>query len=120
MGSRWCAVVVDSTDPGRLARWWAEVLNYRILSEGPDDVMIGIDDGAPRLHFTSTAGARTGTNALRLELTPDDRDAEVERLVNMGARHVDSGSDGSAWTVLADPEGNVFCVTGSATTGEAG
>ncbi len=120
MGSRWCAVVVDSTDPGRLARWWAEVLGYRILTEGADDVMIGMGDGAPRLHFTSTAGARTGTNAVRLELAPDDRDAEVERLVNMGARHVDSGSAESSWTVLADPEGNVFCVAGSSPTGEAG
>lgn len=119
MGSRWCAVVVDSADPGRLARWWAEVLNYRILSERADDVMIGIDDGAPRLRFTSTAGARPGTNALRLELTPDDRDAEVERLVNMGARHVDNGPEGSAWIVLADPEGNVFWVAGSS-KGEVG
>jgi hypothetical protein len=113
-------VIVDSTDPGRLARWWAEVLDYRILAEGVDHVMIGSDDTSQRLYFTGNGGARTAGGGLRLELAPDDRDAEVERLVNMGARHVDSGPGASSWTMLADPEGNVFCVVGSAGTGTAG
>jgi hypothetical protein len=119
VGSRWCAVVVDSTDPARLARWWAEVLDFRILAEDADHVMIGRDDSTPRLHFTSNGGGQHATTGLRLELTPDDRDAEVERLVNMGARNVDSGRSGSGWTMLADPEGNVFCVMGTATVGES-
>jgi hypothetical protein len=121
MGSRWYAVVVDSTDPARLGRWWAEVLGFRILDEQTDELMVG-GDSQPVLYFTkaaeSTAGdsgagprGKVGRNRLHLDLDADDRDAEVERLVNMGARHVDIGRDGDV--VLADPEGNEFCVLGT-------
>ena len=49
-------------------------------------------------------------NRLHIDLRPDDQEAEVERLVDMGARHVDVGQGEVEWTVLADPEGNEFCV----------
>jgi hypothetical protein len=114
MGSRWYAVAVNATDPARLGRWWAEVLGFRILREEPDHVVVG-GDGSPTLHFTRAEQLSQGRNRLHLDLEPDDRDAEVERLVNMGARHVDLGHDGSArddhgGMVLADPEGNEFRV----------
>jgi hypothetical protein len=55
--------------------------------------------------------AKNGKNRLHLDLRPDDQEAEVERLVNMGARHVDVGQgEAAGWVVLADPEGNEFCV----------
>jgi hypothetical protein len=60
--------------------------------------------------FVRVPDAKHGKNRLHIDLDPDDRDAEVERLVNMGARHVDVGPDDTAWVVLADPEGNEFCV----------
>ncbi|HLL65613.1 MAG TPA: VOC family protein [Micromonosporaceae bacterium] len=112
MGSRWYTVVVDATDPARLARWWAEVLDYRVLHEGPDEVVIARDEHTfPGLIFVPVPEPKTGKNRLHIDLNPDDRDAEVERLVNMGARHVDVGQDDkAAWVVLADPEGNEFCV----------
>jgi catechol 2,3-dioxygenase-like lactoylglutathione lyase family enzyme len=114
MGSRWYSVVVDSADPARLARWWAEVLGYKITLESPDEVCIGHPDPqrpGPALVFVPVPEAKRGKNRLHLDLNPDDRDAEVERLVDMGARHVDVGqAAGDNWVVLADPEGNEFCV----------
>jgi predicted enzyme related to lactoylglutathione lyase len=112
MGSRWYALVVDAIDPARLARWWAEVLDYRILHEEPDEVVLGVDQNSnPGLVFVKVPEAKHGKNRLHIDLNPDDRDAEVERLVDMGARHVDVGQgDDVTWVVLADPEGNEFCV----------
>jgi catechol-2,3-dioxygenase len=109
MGSRWHAVAVDATDPARLGRWWAEVLGLRILHEEADDVVVG-GGGQPTLHFTRSDQPTPGRNRLHLDLEPDDRDAEVERLVNMGARHVDIGQDDHGRMMLADPEGNEFRV----------
>src|SRR3954453_2961063 len=108
MGSRWHAVVVDATDPARLARWWAEFLGLRILDEDDRDVIVGVaSDVEPILYFSRNDDAvKTGKNRLHLDLSPDDRDGEVERLVNMGARRVDIGQGDRSWVVLADPEGN--------------
>jgi hypothetical protein len=52
-------------------------------------------------------------NRLHIDLRPDDQESEVERLVNMGARPVDIGQHDVSWVVLADPEGNEFCVLSS-------
>ena len=119
MASRWYAVVVDAADPARLARWWAEVLDYRILGEEDGEVMIGThEDAFPLLFFVRVPEAKAGKNRLHIDLTPEDRDAEVERLVNMGARNVDIGQGTVGWVVLADPEGNEFCVLRSAPRAE--
>ena len=123
MGSRWHTVVIDAVDPNRLARWWAEVLDFRLLREAPGEVVIGRGEGT-RLVFTRVPQPKAGKNRLHIELDPDDQDAEVERLLDMGARHVDvEEDDRSAWVVLADPEGNEFCVlppAGQPATGSAG
>jgi predicted enzyme related to lactoylglutathione lyase len=114
MASRWEQVVVDSEDPARLARWWAEALGYQIVSEEPDEVEIRRStDELPGLLFTPVPEAKTGKNRLHIDLRPDDQEAEVERLVNMGARPVDIGQHDVSWVVLADPEGNEFCVLAS-------
>ena len=112
MGSRWDSVVIDAIDPGRLGRWWAEVLDYRIGRAELDEVVLEPDvAGHPGLLFTKVDEAKHTKNRLHIDLSPDDRDAEVERLVNMGARHVDIGQgDDASWVVLADPEGNEFCL----------
>jgi predicted enzyme related to lactoylglutathione lyase len=114
MGSRWYSVVVDSGDPARLARWWAEVLDYRIAFEDPGETAIepvGADD-APALTFVAVPEPKAAKNRLHIDLNPDDQEAEIERLVNMGARRVQVGQDDDVvpWVVLADPEGNEFCV----------
>ncbi|GII24610.1 VOC family protein [Planosporangium mesophilum] len=112
MSSRWSEVVVDAIDPARLGRWWAEVLDYRLLHEDLDRAAIGPVEGTyPQLMFNRVSDAKSGRNRLHLDLTPDDQEAEVERLVDMGARRVDIGQgDDAPWVVLADPEGNEFCV----------
>ncbi|MDG6102152.1 VOC family protein [Dactylosporangium aurantiacum] len=112
MGSRWDALIVDALDPERLGRWWAEVLDHRVERVSPQEVVVGSGlEGQPRLIFLRHADAKHAKNRLHLDLRPDDLDAELERLVNMGARHVDVGQpDDAAWVVLADPEGNEFCI----------
>ena len=111
MASRWEQVVVDAEDPARLARWWAEALGYQIVHEEPDEVEIRrTPDTLPGLLFGTAPEPKTAKNRLHLDLRPDDQEAEVERLVDMGARPVDIGQHDVSWVVLADPEGNEFCV----------
>jgi Glyoxalase-like domain len=111
MGSVWENLVVDARDPGRLARWWAEALDYQITYEKPDEVEIrSSPDELPGLIFVPVREPKHLKNRLHIDLRPADQESEVERLVNMGARHVDVGQSDVAWVVLADPEGNEFCV----------
>ncbi len=114
MGNQWVNLIVDAEDPARLARWWAEALGYEITYELPDEIEIRRSpDQAPGLIFVPVPEAKKGKNRLHIDLRPDDQDAEVERLVDMGARHVDVGQrEQDGWVVLADPEGNEFCVLG--------
>ena len=86
-------------------------LGYQLVTERPDGVEIRqAADRLPGIVFVPVTGGKEGKNRLHLDLRPADREAEVERLVDMGARHVDVGQQGDDWTVLADPEGNEFCV----------
>jgi predicted enzyme related to lactoylglutathione lyase len=95
-------------------RFWAQVLNWKILSEREREVVIGADETAPvGICFMPVADTKTVKNRLHLDLTPgpSGRDAEVERILALGARRVDIGQSGTeSWTVLADPEGNEFCI----------
>ena len=104
MGLRWHGTAVAAIDPARLARWWAEVLGLRVIYEKPDVVAL------PGLSFVRAATAGHGKNRLRLELDSDDLTADVEKLVDMGARHVVAAPGKPGRVVLADPEGNEFCV----------
>ncbi len=112
MGSRWYTVVVDANDPAALARFWAAVLDYRILYEAPDEVDVGRDgDTYPGLVFVLVPEDKAVKNRLHIDLNPDHQDAEVDRLLGLGARRVDVGQgEDKTWVVLADPEGNEFCV----------
>jgi predicted enzyme related to lactoylglutathione lyase len=107
-------VVVDAHDLPRLARFWAQALRWSVLSERDREVVIGPDVEAPvGICFMPVTDRKTVKNRLHLDLTTtaDDRHAEIERLVGLGARRVDVGQTGEeSWTVLADPEGNEFCV----------
>jgi len=109
-------IVVDTCDLPRLARFWAQALGWRILSEREREreIVIGSDDSAPvGMCFMPVTDPKTVKNRVHLDLTTsaEDRDQEVERLLALGARRVDVGQTGAeSWTVLADPEGNEFCV----------
>jgi predicted enzyme related to lactoylglutathione lyase len=107
-------VVVDTHDLPRLARFWTQALGWTVLSERENEVVIGPADDAPvGMCFMPVADAKTVKNRIHLDLTTsaEDRDQEIERLIALGARRVDIGQTGAeSWTVLADPEGNEFCV----------
>ncbi|WP_091108062.1 VOC family protein [Micromonospora citrea] len=112
MSSVWESLTVDARDPARLARWWAEALGYQVVTEEPDGAVEirRSADRLPGLTFVPVGDDKETKNRLHIDLRPDDQEAEVERLVDMGARHVDIGQGDVEWTVLADPEGNEFCV----------
>jgi len=112
MGSRWYTVVIDSHDPASLARFWAAVLDYGIVFEDEGEVVITKDENTnPGLAFFPVPEGKAGKNRLHIDLNPDDQDAEIQRILGLGARRVDVGQTGEeTWTVLADPEGNEFCV----------
>jgi catechol 2,3-dioxygenase-like lactoylglutathione lyase family enzyme len=111
-------IVVDSRDPEALAAWWAEVLGYRVLGRDDDGaVEIGPEAGfggaAPTLVFAPVAEPGPGKPRLHLDLNATDRDqdAETQRLLDLGATRADVGQTGEeSWYVLADPEGNPFCL----------
>lgn len=107
-------LVIDAHDLPALARFWAEALRWRILSEREREVVIGPDANAPvGICFMPVTDRKVAKNRLHLDLTcgAEDRDAEIERLLALGARRAEVGQSGAeSWTVLADPEGNEFCV----------
>lgn len=111
------AFIVDSTDPGALASFWQEALGWRRTYDTPEEVVLEPPEGsledcvAPDLLFVPVPEPKAGKNRLHIDLRPDDQAAEVERLIGLGARRVDVGQpDDCTWVVLADPEGNEFCV----------
>ncbi|MEU4241812.1 VOC family protein [Actinoplanes sp. NPDC026619] len=107
-------IVIDAHDLPALARFWAGVLQWRVLSEREREVVIGPDENAPvGICFMPVTDRKVVKNRLHLDLNPgaDDRQAEIDRILALGGRRVDIGQTGTeTWTVLADPEGNEFCV----------
>ena len=112
-------VSVDCADPYRLCRFWSEVTGKPIPEEdqpGDDEVGFELNDGTTLL-FLRVPEPKTVKNRLHLCLQPDiPRDEEVERILGLGATLVNDlrNPDGTGWAVLADPEGNEFCVLRSA------
>ncbi|NQX11354.1 VOC family protein [Microbacteriaceae bacterium VKM Ac-2855] len=110
----------DSRDALSQSIFWAEVLGFAEDSEDPnvagdDECMIFSSDGATRLLFIEVPEAKQLKNRLHLDLKPrpgTTRDEEVERVLSLGATAIHDlrRPDGSGWVVLADPEGNEFCI----------
>ncbi|REE98526.1 VOC family protein [Thermomonospora umbrina] len=111
MASSWNWLVVDCADPRRLAEFWARVLEFKILDEDDESVALGLDTSTfPKILFLRVPEPKTVKNRLHMDLSPDDQAAEVERILALGARRADIGQGEESWVVLADPEGNEFCV----------
>jgi predicted enzyme related to lactoylglutathione lyase len=119
MGIRVQCVNYDAIDPAAQARFWAEVLGWRITMEHEKEHVLEPAEGSPEdgivpdiLFLRVPADeAKTLKNRLHMDLRPEDQAAEVARIESLGGKKVDIGQDESAsWVVMADPEGNEFCV----------
>ena len=118
MANRITTIVVDSTDPSRLADFYRAVLGWDEVDRTEDDVELAPpgqpEKGpVPTLLFQRVPDPTPGKNRLHLDLNATDRDqdAELERLLSLGAIRAGVGQTGEeSWEVLADPEGNVFCL----------
>ncbi len=110
-------VVVDADDCERLARFWSQALGWRITYESESEWVIEPPEGspavdvAPDILFVKVPDRKIAKNRLHFDLRPADQDAQVRRLTELGATRVDIGQPADvSWVVMADPEGNEFCV----------
>jgi predicted enzyme related to lactoylglutathione lyase len=109
------ALCVDANEPLTLVRFWADALGWEIDGGAGDEIgLVPTDDTTFRIVFRPVAETKTGQNRIHLDLTTtslDDQHESVSRLVERGARPIDIGqSPDEPHVVLADPEGNEFCV----------
>ncbi|MGW0252306.1 VOC family protein [Nocardia goodfellowii] len=118
MGCRMSELVLDCVDAEELARFWCAVLEYRVLDRDTDgSIEIGPAAGfggpQPTIIFSPTDQPKREKLRLHWDVSPTDVDQEAElaRLLALGARRVDVGQGPDvSWHVLADPEGNEFCL----------
>lgn len=119
MTSRISHTTFDCTDSFALSKWWSEVLGYGDIPDDPntpgdEECMIVDPISGHRLLFVETGDVRHGKNRIHLDLVPTDRtrDEEIRRVLALGGIEVADrrNPDGTGWMVLADPEGNEFCV----------
>jgi predicted enzyme related to lactoylglutathione lyase len=112
-------MVIDAADPSRLARFWAAALGWEVAAD--EDGVANVfprgfrypDPAALPLVILAVPEAKAGKNRVHLDLATESvahQQAEVERLLGLGAVYADIGQEGVPWVVLADPEGNEFCV----------
>lgn len=112
-------ITIDSVNPKKLAEFWTQALDWKITYEDEIEVCIELLDGSPEVGripdilFLKNSDKKTVKNRLHLDLRPQDQAAEVARLEALGAKKIDIGQDedpDTSWVVMADPEGNEFCI----------
>lgn len=113
--SRLSELVLDSRDPEGLAAFWCEVLGWSVLDRYDGQVEIGAsaeEQQGPTFVFVPSTNAKVQKLRLHVDVRPVDGDheAELQRLLDVGAVRVDVGQGDAPWVVLADPEGNEFCL----------
>jgi predicted enzyme related to lactoylglutathione lyase len=108
------SVVVDCADPRAMARFWGEAMDWTLLKVTDHNAVLRSAKGVgPYLQFLRTPDVKAGWNRVHLDVRPypgDDPEAEAARLRALGATAIDLGRNDVPWTVLADPEGNEFCL----------
>lgn len=117
MACRISELVLGCRHPEVLATFWCEVLDFVVLDRDDDSVEIGPREGfggpRPTIILSRRNASEKGTPWLHIDVNPTDRDqeAELERLLKIGARPAEVGQSGEeSWHVLTDPEGNEFCL----------
>jgi predicted enzyme related to lactoylglutathione lyase len=113
MSNRITAIAIDCADPDLLASFWTRVLGWEITERAEGIVSIGAPTATFGIDFLTVPEPKTTKNRLHLDLNATDRDqnAELQRLLDLGAKPVDVGQgEDVSWHVLADPEGNEFCL----------
>jgi hypothetical protein len=129
MALRWYSTVIEAHDHRALGTWWAQALGWTAIYDTDEEIVLvppwaqelgpalTFHQVPPGLVFVPVEHRKQGKNRLHLDFAPhlsQDRGAEIERLVALGATRVDAGQGPEAtWDVLADPEGNEFCVLSS-------
>jgi predicted enzyme related to lactoylglutathione lyase len=107
-------LTVDCHEPQAMARFWTEALDWQIVSDSGDEVLIAPfmepQPGVFPVLFLRNPDEKRLKNRWHFDLAPDDQAAEVKRLEALGAYHVDIGQGDVSWVVMADVEGNEFCV----------
>ncbi|HEY4022959.1 MAG TPA: VOC family protein [Pseudonocardiaceae bacterium] len=136
MTSRLDGLIVDSRDPRKLAEFWCAALGYIVYADNGDGIVeIGPDPevadrdrldrlregpDVPAIAFVEVPEPKSGKNRLHFDIAPidSDQDTELARLIGLGAKKADVGAGtGRSWIVLADPEGNEFCLVRSLAPG---
>ena len=111
------SLTVDCHDPKALAEFWTTALGWLVIAEDEEGVMIApYEERRPGIHpvyFAINPDEKGVKNRWHFDLAPDDQDGEVARLERLGARRADIGQGDVSWVVMADPEGNEFCVLSS-------
>jgi len=115
MTSRLVALCFDANDPVNLARFWAAALRWQVDDEPAGEIgLVPTDDTRFQIRFLPVVEQKSGKNPIHLDLTSastDDQDETIRTLLDLGAQHVDIGQGpDEGHVVLADPEGNEFCV----------
>jgi catechol 2,3-dioxygenase-like lactoylglutathione lyase family enzyme len=110
MALRISTLAVDCHDPDALGAFWNRVLGGELYTDDDGDVVLAAPDLGLTIAFFADPEDKVVKNRWHLDLTPDDQDAEVTRVIGLGAVRVDIGQGDPSWVVLADPEGNEFCI----------
>ena len=119
MAVRLTEILIDCADPKALGSWWQAVLGWErgedtdVTSDGEDEeVELRNPDGWPHLVFLKVPEPKSVKNRIHIDLNPRGADQadELERLLGLGAKRIDIGQGEQTWVVLADPEGNEFCL----------
>jgi predicted enzyme related to lactoylglutathione lyase len=107
-------VTFDCSDPDTLAAWWADAVGGELNAVAPGEFVMVARQNGPTLGFQKVPDPTPGKNKVHLDFHSADKETDVARLVAAGATETGRNSFGPEfeWVVLADPEGNAFCIAG--------
>jgi catechol 2,3-dioxygenase-like lactoylglutathione lyase family enzyme len=104
-------IVIDTRDPQLVAAFWAEALGREVADDWGGFVRLAPDGAGTQLAFAAVPEAKSVKNRIHLDLTAPDRERATEELIAIGATMIETRTEeGHTWSVMADPEGNEFCV----------